>query len=174
MKEHPPFKEMDLRKLLERWRPHCRCSDQNYYAHAIDLMRHYFSDACIPEDAIKKYSIRSHGNAGRSAALISVPERIVSFLIDFVLDALGLGHEDLLQSVSRARARLSLFWRRLGDTDEERTIAFHEMQGARADWSPQIRKAMSGALIEVRAYSFVAEGVPLAPKGNKKIVRLPS
>lgn len=38
-----PLQEKDLRKMLERWRPHCRYGD-NYSAHIVDFMRHYFSD----------------------------------------------------------------------------------------------------------------------------------
>ncbi|VDO98441.1 unnamed protein product [Heligmosomoides polygyrus] len=164
MKERAPFK-MDLRNLLERWRPHCNCSDQGYYAHAIDLMHHYFSDACHPEDAIKKYSIRRHGNAGRSV-LISVPERIVFSLIDFVLDAPWLSHEDLSMSLSRVKARSSL-WAFVTffivSFFALSTITFPGFDGSSAT-------LMKSERTEVRAYSFVAEGVPLAPKG---IVLLP-
>ncbi|VDO67811.1 unnamed protein product [Heligmosomoides polygyrus] len=52
-----PLQEKDLRKMLERWRPHCRQSVK----------------ACSPEDRIKKYWICSHGNATRSS-LQSIPD----------------------------------------------------------------------------------------------------
>ncbi|VDP28951.1 unnamed protein product [Heligmosomoides polygyrus] len=68
----------------------------------------------------------------------------------------------------------SFCWLQLGDTDKDREEAFREMQNARVDWSALIRKTLSPALTEVRTYSFVAPGLPLAPKGNKKVVTLPS
>ncbi|VDP60349.1 unnamed protein product [Heligmosomoides polygyrus] len=94
----PPFKDMDLNKLMRNWIPNSRIPKNNHYVLCIDFLRFYFAQACNPCEAVKEFACRLSGKGGKSC-LLDLPEAITSHLVDFVLDGFGLGIQDLDMSV---------------------------------------------------------------------------
>ncbi|KAL6743239.1 hypothetical protein Aduo_016305 [Ancylostoma duodenale] len=66
IQERPPFKRHNLKAL------------------------HYFKVACEPADAIQSSSVRMSSRGGKKEELRDLPERIVSTLVNFMLEAMGV------------------------------------------------------------------------------------
>ncbi|VDP25829.1 unnamed protein product [Heligmosomoides polygyrus] len=79
--ERPPFKAVNLNDFMERWRAGPRNMEVDQCFRATDFFRRYLQEACESADAIRVYSCRQSGNAGRNPHLKDLPEYIVEALI---------------------------------------------------------------------------------------------
>ncbi|CAJ0599609.1 unnamed protein product [Cylicocyclus nassatus] len=96
-------------------------------------------------------------------SLKDLPESLVTFLIDFVLDAMGLfGDELLLPPADCARIH-GRYWADLGETESQRRKRFDALSEARTDWSTHAREALCRALADIRQYEFDAARLTLMP-----------
>ncbi|CAJ0589062.1 unnamed protein product [Cylicocyclus nassatus] len=96
-----------------------------------------------------------------------LPESLVTFLINFVLDGVGLYAEELLMSASECARQSNRFWLGLGNNDEARTKMFDRLSEARMKLCGLARVAIGRALGDLRAYHFDAEKEMLSPPSNK-------
>ncbi|VDP43043.1 unnamed protein product [Heligmosomoides polygyrus] len=156
--ERPPFKAVNLNDFMERWKAGPRNSEGD-------------QRACEPSDAIRAYSCRQSGNAGRNPHLKDLPEYIVEALIVInfsccVLDSLGLGHDDLRRPVEDLLRNPSMWWIKLGKTDEDRETAFKYRKRCRNAWYPEFRECIGKALGEVRQWTMVANR--LVPRQKRR------
>ncbi|VDP61717.1 unnamed protein product [Heligmosomoides polygyrus] len=76
--------------------------------HIMDFCRFYFIKACNSVVEIQRYACRLTGKHGKDATLGDLPEDIVNFMIDFVVDAIGLGDEDIELDVEHFLTQPSL------------------------------------------------------------------
>ncbi|VDP06832.1 unnamed protein product [Heligmosomoides polygyrus] len=76
----PPFKDMDLNKLMRNWIPNSRIPKNNHYVLCIDFLRFYFAQACNPCEAVKEFACRLSRKGGKSC-LLDLPEAITSHLV---------------------------------------------------------------------------------------------
>ncbi|VDO74798.1 unnamed protein product [Heligmosomoides polygyrus] len=88
--------EANFGDLLFRWQRPTRPGPTDHYALALlDFCRRYFQHACDPDREIQRFACRLTGKAGKDPDLTDLPEDIVSFVIDFLMDALGLDDPDI-------------------------------------------------------------------------------
>lgn len=113
--------------------------------------------ACNPMVEIQRYTCRITGKDGKDATLRDLPEDIVNFKIDFILDAIGLGHEDIELDVEHFLSQPSLFCCKLGDIDADRGRVQKEIRSSRIEWSSIIRGAIGRFLTDVLSYRYRAE-----------------
>uniref|UniRef100_A0A183GVJ3 Rho-GAP domain-containing protein n=1 Tax=Heligmosomoides polygyrus TaxID=6339 RepID=A0A183GVJ3_HELPZ len=73
-----------------------------------DIIVGIAATACDPEREIQGFACRLTGKAGKDPDLTDLPEDIVSFVIDFLMDALGLGNPDIDKHERDLVARRSL------------------------------------------------------------------
>ncbi|EYC22857.1 hypothetical protein Y032_0016g2990 [Ancylostoma ceylanicum] len=165
----PPFKNVNLRDVLEKWHPSPKAG-KNHFLHILDFLRHYFSRACTPPPEIQRFACRQAGKRGKFEHLTDLPEAFVEFLIDFVLDAIGLGDEGLLLPVANHKEYRTKFWMELAGNDADRETMFNTLSDARTDWSALARVAIGRALADVRAFTYKNTDQPLVPSHKRKIV----
>ncbi|VDO27335.1 unnamed protein product [Heligmosomoides polygyrus] len=142
----PPSTEANFGDLLVRWRRPTRPGLTDHYALILDFCRRYFLHACDPEREIQGFVCRLTGKAGKDPDLTDLPEDIVSFVIDFLMDALGLSNHDIDKHERDLVARRSLFWNTLGSNDEERSNLLRQLKLAKVEWISLARKAIGRAL----------------------------
>ncbi|VDO65720.1 unnamed protein product [Heligmosomoides polygyrus] len=112
---------------------------------------------------------RLTGKHGKDATLRDLLEDIVNFMIgaslviDFILDAIGLGHEDIELDFEHFLTQPSLFWCKLDDNDADRGRVLKELRSSRIEWTSLIRGAIGRALTDVRSYRYRAEDNTLVP-----------
>ncbi|VDO19324.1 unnamed protein product [Heligmosomoides polygyrus] len=109
---------------------------------------HRFLQACEPADAIRVYSCHQSGNPGRNPHLKDLPEYIVEALIDLLRNP-------------------SMWWIKLGKTDEDRETAFKYRKRCRNAWYPEFRECIGKALGEVRQWTMVANKLVLRRKRRR-------
>ncbi|EYC22854.1 hypothetical protein Y032_0016g2990 [Ancylostoma ceylanicum] len=126
--------------------------------------------ACTPPPEIQRFACRQAGKRGKFEHLTDLPEAFVEFLIDFVLDAIGLGDEGLLLPVANHKEYRTKFWMELAGNDADRETMFNTLSDARTDWSALARVAIGRALADVRAFTYKNTDQPLVPSHKRKIV----
>ncbi|EYC05444.1 hypothetical protein Y032_0082g1587 [Ancylostoma ceylanicum] len=125
-------------------------------------MRRYVQ-ACTPPPEIQRFACRQAGKRGKFEHLTDLPEAFVGFLINFVLDAIGLGDEGLLLPVANHKEYRTKFWMELAGNDADRETMFNTLSDARTDWSALARVAIGRALADVRAFTYKNTDQPLVP-----------
>ncbi|EYC05445.1 hypothetical protein Y032_0082g1587 [Ancylostoma ceylanicum] len=129
-------------------------------------MRRYVQ-ACTPPPEIQRFACRQAGKRGKFEHLTDLPEAFVGFLINFVLDAIGLGDEGLLLPVANHKEYRTKFWMELAGNDADRETMFNTLSDARTDWSALARVAIGRALADVRAFTYKNTDQPLVPSHVK-------
>ncbi|CAJ0607591.1 unnamed protein product [Cylicocyclus nassatus] len=71
-----------------------------------------------------------------------LPESLVTFLINFVLDGVGLYAEELLMSATECARQSNRFWLGPGNDDEARTKTFDKLLEARMKLNELARVAI--------------------------------
>ncbi|CAJ0599056.1 unnamed protein product [Cylicocyclus nassatus] len=112
--------------------------------------------------------IKEQNNIIAGLSLTDLPESLVTFLINFVLDGVGLYAEELLMSASECARQSNRFWLGLGNDDEARTKMFDRLSEARMKLCGLARVAIGRALGDLRAYHFDAEKEMLSPPSKKR------
>ncbi|VDO66593.1 unnamed protein product [Heligmosomoides polygyrus] len=151
--ERPPFKAVNLNDFMERWRAGPRNREVDQRVGATDFFRRYLQEACEPADAIRVYSCRQSGNAGRNPHLKDLPECKVEALIDG-------------NFLVKNYIVLFSWWIKLGKTDEDREAAFKYRKCCRNAWYPEFRECIGKALGEVRQWTMVAN--KLVPRQKRR------
>ncbi|CAJ0608764.1 unnamed protein product [Cylicocyclus nassatus] len=170
IKAQPPFKEINMISIFESWKRPVRSNKHDHYLHLLDFYRHFFLNACDPIHIIQHYAYRQSGKNGKDKSLKDLPESMVTFLIDFVLDAMGLfGDELLLPPADCARIH-GRYWAALGETESQRRKRFDALSEARTDWSTHAREALCRALADIRQYEFDAARLTLMPPKKKRVI----
>ncbi|CAJ0596127.1 unnamed protein product [Cylicocyclus nassatus] len=148
----PPFVKKNLGILGARWEP--RAKDPPYQQ-LCSFYRHLLTRITDPPEKIKEYSIRLHSRNGRDDKLKILPEPVENILQDMAENMLGYGQDErkvwLDQDLSN-----STFYKSLGANEEERRANLEDLRNERAEWRPQIFKALQLALRDVRAYKYEA------------------
>ncbi|RCN49666.1 hypothetical protein ANCCAN_04290 [Ancylostoma caninum] len=104
---------MNLNKLLQNWQRPRRARSEDHMTHCVDLMRTYFMRACDPPAAVRTYVCRLTGMNAKDEKLINLPEELVSVLVDFLLEGLGIGQPELeatIESLKLAPTESAVLW----------------------------------------------------------------
>ncbi|EYB96883.1 hypothetical protein Y032_0146g2558 [Ancylostoma ceylanicum] len=149
--EKPPFKRQDLKALLRSWVPNARTPTSDFATLTTDFARHYFVVACEPPTAIQKYSLRVSSRGGKKEELQDLPERIVSALVEFMLEAMGIGQPELGRTAEELVEHPTQFWLALGKNDVERGAALDYRKTCRMSWTPTCRVSVAKALDRLSA-----------------------
>ncbi|CAJ0598540.1 unnamed protein product [Cylicocyclus nassatus] len=166
----PPFKEINMISIFEFGNVQCARTSTTTTCTLLDFYRHFFLNACDPIHIIQHYAYRQSGKNDKDKSLKDLPESMVTFLIDFVLDAMGLfGDELLLPPADCARIH-GRYWAALGETESQRRKRFDALSEARTDWSTHAREALCRALADIRQYEFDAARLTLMPPKKKRVI----
>ncbi|EYC20596.1 hypothetical protein Y032_0021g301 [Ancylostoma ceylanicum] len=125
-----------------------------------------------PPEAIQQFSLRVSSRGGKKEVLKDLHESVVTTLIDFMLQPLGLGQPELDCTSDELRERPTDLWRSLGGTDAERAAALDDRQNCRQSWRPTCRVAVSKALADIRQYVIHSRRLQPKPK-RRKVTRQP-
>ncbi|CAJ0590184.1 unnamed protein product [Cylicocyclus nassatus] len=117
--------------------------------------RHLLTRITDPPEKIKEYSVRLHSRNGRDDKLKSLPEPVANILQDMAEDMLGYGQDELKVWLDQGLDN-STFYKNLGANEEEHRANLEDLRNERAEWRPQIFKALQLALRDVRSYKYEA------------------
>ncbi|VDP05055.1 unnamed protein product [Heligmosomoides polygyrus] len=151
--------------MLVKWFPR---SNDSRTTQAVSLFRFLLQKLTDPPTAIQGYAVRVSGRAGRNTNLTHLPEDVENTLIEFALDMLGYGRNEIScpGSVDLPQSR---FFLSLGTSHEERYAALEGLIEQREDWKKQLIKAVQLALRDVRNNRYVeVNGVPMWLSNPKK------
>ncbi|KAL6725929.1 hypothetical protein Aduo_007950 [Ancylostoma duodenale] len=163
----PPFKSHNLKALLRSWVPNGRIAKSDFATLCTDFARHYFVVACEPAEAIQGFSVRVSSRGGKKEELRDLPERIVSTLVDFMLEAMGIGQPELERTSQDLSQRPTEFWLGLGRNNAERGAALDYRKSCRMSWTPSCRVSISKALADIRQYRMGADRLMPKPKRRR-------
>ncbi|KAL6734964.1 hypothetical protein Aduo_005450 [Ancylostoma duodenale] len=163
----PPFKSHNLKALLRSWVPNGRIAKSDFATLCTDFARHYFVVACEPAEAIQGFSVRVSSKGGKKEELRDLPERIVSTLVDFMLEAMGIGQPELERTSQDLSQRPTEFWLGLGRNNAERGAALDYRKSCRMSWTPSCRVSISKALADIRQYRMGADRLMPKPKRRR-------
>ncbi|CAJ0603422.1 unnamed protein product [Cylicocyclus nassatus] len=162
----PPFVKKNLGILGARWEP--RVKDPPYQQ-LCSFYRHLLTRITDPPEKIKEYSIRLHSRNGRDDKLKSLPEPVENILQDMAEDMLGYGQDELKVWLDQDLSN-STFYKSLGANEEERRANLEDLRNERAEWRPQIFKALQLALRDVRGYKYEAgKWIPNQRRGKREV-----
>ncbi|KAL6736046.1 hypothetical protein Aduo_006436 [Ancylostoma duodenale] len=160
-----PFVEQILNELLEQWARSSHVKASDHSTQCVDFLRYYFIKATHPTPVIQSYSCRLTGKNAKNIALLDLLEDVVTILIEFLLDGLGLGHEEIKNDTAEnLKLHPTEFWLKLGNNDVARKAALLERKEYRADWAVAGRQLIGRALGDVRGYIIKESGLKPRPK----------
>ncbi|RCN48998.1 hypothetical protein ANCCAN_04875 [Ancylostoma caninum] len=126
--------EQNLNELLEQWARSSHVKASDHSTQCVDFLRYYFIKATHPTPVIQSYSCRLTGKNAKNTALLDLPEDVVTILIEFLLDGLGLGHEEIKNDTAEnLKLHPTEFWLKLGNNDVVRKAALLKRNEYRAD-----------------------------------------
>ncbi|RCN32467.1 hypothetical protein ANCCAN_21721, partial [Ancylostoma caninum] len=142
-----PFVEQNLNELLEQWARSSHVKASDHSTQCVDFLRYYFIKATHPTPVIQSYSCRLTGKNAKNTALLDLPEDVVTILIEFLLDGLGLGHEEIKNGTTEnLKLHPTEFWLKLGNNDVVPKGALLKRKEYRADWAVAGRQLIGRAL----------------------------
>ncbi|WKY06822.1 hypothetical protein Q1695_006756 [Nippostrongylus brasiliensis] len=146
-----PFREgLDLRSTVQRWFPN---PSHSVSVQAVSMFRFLLQELTDPPPAIQSYAVRVSRKAGRDRNLKSLPEDVESFLIEFALDMLGYGRDEI-KCPARVQLDESRYFTLLGKTFEERHAALMNLVDQREEYKKQMNRALQLALRDIRNYTY--------------------
>ncbi|VDL84775.1 unnamed protein product [Nippostrongylus brasiliensis] len=146
-----PFREgLDLRSTVQRWFPNL---SHSVSVQAVSMFRFLLQKLTDPPPAIQSYAVRESRKAGRDRNLKSLPEDVESFLIEFALDMLGYGRDEM-KCPARVQLDESRYFTLLGKTFEERHAALMNLVDQREEYKKQMNRALQLALRDIRNYTY--------------------
>ncbi|KAL6727681.1 hypothetical protein Aduo_009536 [Ancylostoma duodenale] len=159
-----PFVKQNLNELLEQWARSSHVKASDHSTQCVDFLRYYFIKATHPTPVIQSYSCRLTGKNAKNTALLDLPEDVVTILIEFLLDGLGLGHEEIKNDTAEnLKLHPTEFWLKLGNNDVARKAALQKRKEYRADWAVAGRQLIGRALGDVRGYIIKESGLKPRP-----------
>ncbi|VDL71050.1 unnamed protein product [Nippostrongylus brasiliensis] len=146
-----PFREgLDLRSTLQRWFPN---PSQSVSVQAVSMFRFLLQKLTDPPPAIQSYAVRVSRKVGRDKNLKSLPEDVETFLIEFALDMLGYGRDEI-KCPAGVQLDESRYFMLLGKTFEERHAALMDLVDQREEYKKQMNRALQLALRDIRVYTY--------------------
>ncbi|WKX94486.1 hypothetical protein Q1695_011621 [Nippostrongylus brasiliensis] len=161
-----PFRQgLDLLLTVQRWFPN---PNQSISVQAVSMFRFLLQELTDPPPAIQSYAVRVSRKAGRNRNLKSLPEDVESCLIEFALDMLGYGRDEI-KCPAGVQLDESRYFMLLGETFEERHAALMDLVEQREVYKKQMNRALQLALRDIRVYRYgVVNGVCQWIKNNRQ------
>ncbi|EYC22464.1 hypothetical protein Y032_0017g3366 [Ancylostoma ceylanicum] len=139
----PPFVELDLVRLAERWFPR---KNDNTFQQLTSLYRFILLHVTDPRHKIKEYAVRVMKSGSRNENLKDLPADVEATLIGFGEEITGYG------SGERGRRRVLNLNGTSTDSDAVAAMTPRE----RDEWQSHVLKSLQRALTDVRSYRYDA------------------
>ncbi|KAL6739207.1 hypothetical protein Aduo_012684 [Ancylostoma duodenale] len=145
----PPFVELDLVRLAERWFPR---KNDNTFQQLTSLYRSILLHATDPPYRIKEFAVRVNKGGSRNENLKDLPSEVEATLIGFGEDITGYG-SGTKNILNLNGSRSCTTWETNASMDSDSSAA---LSRERNEWQSHLLKSLQRALTDVRSYGYDA------------------
>ncbi|RCN30946.1 hypothetical protein ANCCAN_23278 [Ancylostoma caninum] len=147
----PPFVELDLVRLAERWFPR---KNDNTFQQLTSLYRFILLHVTDPPYRIKEFAVRVNKGGSRNENLKDLPNAVQATLIGFGEDITGYGSGERGRRILNVNgSRSCTTWETSESMDSDSSAA---LSRERNEWQSHMLKSLQRALTDVRSYGYDA------------------